>query len=120
MAKEKPESELKQLRTEQEKIRRDEVFGGLSPAERAAYNRKSDRIHELESEIQASAVAENSSQFAKAEQRRQWNKDSDTDTPQDEARQPYRSREEDSTSNSARSRRGRGRVKKAPEEKGDE
>jgi hypothetical protein len=110
MAKEKPESELKRLRTEQEKIRRDEVFGGLSPAERAAYNRKSDRIHELESEIQAGAVAEKSSQFAKAEQRRQWNKGSDTDTPQDEARQPYRSREEDSTSNSARSRRGRGRV----------
>jgi hypothetical protein len=82
MAKEKPQSELTRLRTEQEKTRRDEVFGGLTPAERAEYKRKSERIYELESEIQASAVAEKSSQFAKAEQKRQWNKESETDTPQ--------------------------------------
>jgi hypothetical protein len=30
------------------------------------------------------------------QQRRQWHKESDTDTPQDVARQPYRSREKDS------------------------
>jgi DNA-binding NarL/FixJ family response regulator len=35
VAKETPESELKRLRTEQNKTRQDEVFGGLSPAERA-------------------------------------------------------------------------------------
>ena len=48
MAKEKPESELKRLRTEQDMTRQDEVFGGLSAAEQAAYNGKSERIHELD------------------------------------------------------------------------
>ena len=51
MATEKHESELKRLRTEQNKIRQDEVFGGLSPAERAKYDGKLERIHKLESEI---------------------------------------------------------------------
>jgi hypothetical protein len=51
MAREKHESELKQLRTEQSKTLQDEVFGGLSPAERARYEVKSERIHKLESEI---------------------------------------------------------------------
>jgi hypothetical protein len=73
MAREKHEFELKRLRAEQNKTRQDEVFGGLSPAEQAEYNRKSERIHELESEIQASAVAEKSSGSAKAEQQLQWN-----------------------------------------------
>jgi hypothetical protein len=41
-------SELIRLRKEQSKTRRDEVFGGLSPSERAAYESKEDRIHELE------------------------------------------------------------------------
>jgi hypothetical protein len=49
---EKRESELKRLRAEQYKTLQDEVFGGLSPAEQAEYNRKSERIHELESKIQ--------------------------------------------------------------------
>jgi hypothetical protein len=119
MAKEKPQSELTRLRTEQEKTRRDEVFGGLTPEERAEYKRKSERIYELESEIQANAVAEKSSQFAKAEQKRQWNKESETDTPQGEAHQPYRSREKDSTDGSTDSR-SQGEPKKAPEEKGGE
>jgi hypothetical protein len=66
MAREKHEFELKRLRTEQSKTRQDEVFGGLSPAELAEYNRKSERIHELESEIHASAVAEKKSRSAKA------------------------------------------------------
>jgi hypothetical protein len=30
-------------------------------------------------------------------QRRRWNKEAETDTPQSEARQPYRTREQDST-----------------------
>jgi hypothetical protein len=51
MAKEQHESELKRLRTEQNKTRQDEVFGGLSSAERAKYDGKSERIHKLESEI---------------------------------------------------------------------
>jgi hypothetical protein len=61
MAMEKRETELKRLRTEQNKTRQDEVFGGLSRAEQAEYNRKADRIHELEGKIQARAVAEKSS-----------------------------------------------------------
>ena len=120
MAREKPESELKRLRTEQNQTRRDEVFGGLSPAERAAYDRKSKRIYELESEIQASDIAEKSSGSAKAEQRLQWNKEPETDTPQGEAHQPYRSREQRSTGSSTDSRRQRGTAKKTPEEKGGE
>jgi hypothetical protein len=120
MAKEKPESELKRLRKEQNKTLQDEVFGGLSPAERSEYDRKTKRINELESERQASAVAERSSESAKAEQRLQWNKEPETDTPQGEAHQSYRSREKDSTDRSTDSIRQRGRVKIAPEEKGGE
>jgi hypothetical protein len=120
MAKEEPQSELTRLLREQEKTRRDEVFGGLTPAERAEYKRKAERIQKLESEIQASAVAENSSQVAKAEQKRQWNKESETDTPQGEAHQPYRSREKDSMGSSTDSNRRRGKAKKAPEEQGGE
>jgi hypothetical protein len=73
MVEEKPQFELIRLRKEQSKDRQDEVFGGLSPAERAAYNRKSERIHELQGDLQASAVAKKSLKSAKAEQSRQWN-----------------------------------------------
>ena len=73
MLEEKPQSELTRLRKEQNKARHDEVFGGLSSAELAEYNGKADRIHELESKIQASAVAKKSFQSGKAEQSRQWN-----------------------------------------------
>ncbi len=120
MAKEKPDSELKRLRKDQDKARQDEVFGGLSPAERAEYEGKAERIHALESEIQASVVGKKSSQSAKAEQKRQWNKKSETDTPQAEAHQPYRSREKDSTDRATDPRRQRAKPKKALEEKGGE
>ncbi len=120
MAKEKPESELKRLRKEQNQTRRDEVFGGLSPAERDAYDRKSERIYELESQIHASAVAKKSPRSAQAEQRLQWTKEPETDTPQDEAHQPYRSREKGSTGSSTESRRQRAKPRKTPEEKGGE
>jgi hypothetical protein len=85
MAQEDPESEVARLREEQSKTRRNEVYGGLSRAERAEYNRQAERIHVLERTIQARAVAEKSSQSAKAEQRRQWKEESETDTPQAEA-----------------------------------
>ena len=100
MATPDPEHELKTLRAEQAKTRRDEVFGGLSPAERADYNQKSHRIHELETEIYAKSVATTSSESAKADQRRSWNKQSETDTARGEGRQSYRSREEGSTNSS--------------------
>ncbi len=111
MPKEKADSEVKRLRKEQEKTRRDEVFGGLTNAERSEYERKSDRIHELESKISVKSAAS-----AKAEQKLQWNRDSETDTPQGEAHQPYHSREKYSTDSSTESRRQR-KPKKAPEEK---
>ena len=43
-----------------------------------------------------SAIAERSSGTAQIEQQRQWNKEPETDTPQAEAQQPYRSREKES------------------------
>jgi hypothetical protein len=59
VAKKKPESELRRLRTEQGKTRRDEVFGGLSPAERGEYDKRAERIRILEGQLQKSAVAKN-------------------------------------------------------------
>ncbi|MCU1304318.1 MAG: hypothetical protein JWQ87_4602 [Candidatus Sulfotelmatobacter sp.] len=43
------QSELTRLIGDQDKARNDQVFGGLSPAERAEYDRKAERIHDLES-----------------------------------------------------------------------
>jgi hypothetical protein len=117
---EKREAELKRLLKEQRKARQDEVFGGFSPAERAEYEGKADRIHALESEIQASAVSKKGSLSARAEQERQWNKEPEEDTPQAEAHQPYRSREKGSTDRSSDSRRRRAKPKKTAEEKGGE
>jgi hypothetical protein len=48
IAKEEPEFELKRLRKELYKSLQEEVFGGLSSAERAEHDRKANRIHELE------------------------------------------------------------------------
>jgi hypothetical protein len=65
MPKEKPQSELSRLRKEQNTTRQDEIFGGLSKAEWTEYNGRTERILELESEIQAIATAEKSLHFAK-------------------------------------------------------
>lgn len=46
-----PEDELIRLRREQSRTRQDEVFGGLSAAERAAYDAKENRIHQLERDL---------------------------------------------------------------------
>jgi hypothetical protein len=100
MPKEKPEFELNRLRAELSRARQEEVFGGLSPSELAEYNRKSERVHKLAGEIHMGAIFEKSSGAAQIEQQRQWNKDPETDTPQAEAHQPYRSREKDSTDSS--------------------
>jgi hypothetical protein len=85
MEKLKPESELEQLRKKQRIMRQNEIFGGLTKAERAEYNARARRIGELELELSINA--------AKAERERQWNGKSETDTPQIEARQSYRDRE---------------------------
>ena len=70
MVEENPQFELIRLRKEQNKARHDEVFGGLSPAERAAYNRKSGRIHELQIDFQVSAFIKKGLWSAKSEQSR--------------------------------------------------
>jgi hypothetical protein len=93
MAEGKLQSELTRLRKEQNKARQDEVFGGFSDREQEEYDENVERIHELERERQGGAISNGRLQFATAEHRRQWNKDSQTDTPQSEAHQPYRSRE---------------------------
>ncbi len=48
MQHESEEAEISRLRKEQTKARHDEVFGGLSLEERAAYDIRQDRIQELE------------------------------------------------------------------------
>ncbi len=46
-----PQLELERLRKQQSKTRADEVFGGLSSDERAAYERRQDRIRVLERDL---------------------------------------------------------------------
>ena len=89
---ENPQSELKRLLREQLKTLQDEVYGGLLAGERAEYNSKANRIHQLQIELQATAASD----LIAEERRRDWNKTSETDTPQSSARQPYRSREKES------------------------
>ena len=67
MVQKNSQSELKLLLHDQDKARQNEVFGGLSPAERAEFNGRAERIHKLESEIRASAVAEKRLMFAPSE-----------------------------------------------------
>ena len=120
MAKENPESELRRLRTEQSKTRRDEVFGGLSHAERTEYNARAQRIRKLENEIQASAGAKKSSQSAGANHGPQRREEAETDTPQAEARQPYRNREKDSARGSGDSTKKRAKGKNESDEQGSD
>jgi hypothetical protein len=93
MAEETPQVEVTRLRKVQTLARQHEVYGGFSSSERIEYDDRAKRIKELDAQLEAIAVADN----AASEQRREWNKSSETDTPQGEGRQPYRSREEDST-----------------------
>jgi hypothetical protein len=51
MMTEAPQLELEHLRKQQAQVRADEVFGGLSPTERTAYDRRRDRILELEHDL---------------------------------------------------------------------
>ena len=92
MPHESSQAELVRLQKEQTKTRQNEVFGGLSAAEQTEYDRKANRINELEIELNASAGPHS----VKAELKRQWSKTSETDTPQAAPHQPYRSREEGS------------------------
>ena len=82
---ETPEVELARLKKEQLKARNDEIFIGTSAPERQQYDVRAKRIQVLLSNI------------ADKKQRTAWGQTSETDTPQEESRQSYRSREENSS-----------------------
>lgn len=91
MPTEQPEAELARLKKEQEKARKDEIFGGLSVSERQEYDARHRRIKALQaSVIELSDVGDARQQFA-------WAQTSETDTHQREAHQSYRSGEQDSS-----------------------
>jgi hypothetical protein len=116
-------SELIRLRKEQIKAQQNEVFGGWSPAEHAQYEQRMKRINELEIQLRMTGISEkNSESGAEQKQRSRWNEESETDTHQSEAHQPYRSREERpsmETDPDFRNSAGR-KSRKEPEEKGGE
>ena len=51
MSNESPEAEMLRLRQEQAQARRNEIFGGLTCEERAAYESKQKRLRELEHQL---------------------------------------------------------------------
>jgi hypothetical protein len=63
MMTEAPQLELDRLRKQQAETRADEVFGGLSPPELAAYDLRRDRILELEHDL--SNLSEESLEFSR-------------------------------------------------------
>jgi hypothetical protein len=86
MERESPQAEVLRLLKELNKARQDEIFGGLSAAERVDYNKKAARIGDIFRSRSAEAAARQSDG---------WGQTSETDTPQSKARQPYRDREKD-------------------------
>jgi hypothetical protein len=88
MANQSLQSELTRLRKQQAKARQDEVFGGFSLAERVEYDARAHRIHDVETEIELyTKPAEQgfSSDIVATGQRLEWEKKSETDTPQSKA-----------------------------------
>jgi len=100
-----PERELTRLLEDQKKARRDEIFGGFTKLERAAFEARSSRINLLEHQISQSSKKASEANTKAANQRSQWNKQAETDTSQSDARQPYRSRERDSSKASTDSKK---------------
>jgi hypothetical protein len=94
MDRETPRAEVLRLLKELRKTRQDEIFGGLSLSERADYDKKANRISELELLLKSTSL----SLFSELapDNSGAWDKMSETDTPQPLARQPYRDREKDS------------------------
>jgi hypothetical protein len=106
MKRETPQTEIMRLLREQIQSREDEVFGGLSRAERADYNRKDARINHLEILLQAQATAQKSVGPDASDRRRKsikWAAKPEEDIPQENARQPYRSRESRSSGKTTKS-----------------
>ena len=115
MKHETPQTEIMRLLREQIQSREDEVFGGLSRAERAEYNQKNARINHLEILLQAEAIAQDPRGPDESDRRRnsiEWTAKPEEDIPQENARQPYRSRESRSsrkTSESSNANPGKAR-----------
>jgi hypothetical protein len=101
MDRETPRAEVLRLLKELRKTRQDEIFGGLSLSERADYDKKANRISELELLLKSTSL----SLFSEPtpDNSGAWDKMSETDTPQSLARQPYRDREKDSRDSQAES-----------------
>jgi hypothetical protein len=101
MDRETPRAELLRLLKELRKTRQDEIFGGLSLSERADYDKKANRISELELLLDITSL----SLFSEPDldNRGAWDKISETETAQSLARQPYRDREKDSRGSQAES-----------------
>jgi hypothetical protein len=77
MVKESP-TDLALLLEKQQKARQDEVFGALSKADQAEFEREI----ALENELQANGVGEKSSESGNGGQKLRLNKESETDTHQ--------------------------------------
>lgn len=101
MDRETPRAEVLRLLKELRKTRQDEIFGGLSLSERADYDKKANRISELELLLKSTSL----SLFGEPapDNSGAWDKMSETDTPQSLARQPYRDREKDSRNSQSES-----------------
>jgi|HubBroStandDraft_6_1064221.scaffolds.fasta_scaffold04425_2 hypothetical protein len=65
MVKETSEVELKRLRAVQSRTMQEQVFGGLSPDERTAFDARRTRISQLEKQLIPSIVGKGSSRSAK-------------------------------------------------------
>ncbi|MGB8581748.1 MAG: hypothetical protein WCD47_13065 [Candidatus Sulfotelmatobacter sp.] len=101
MDRETPRAEVLRLLKELRKTRHDEIFGGLSLSERADYDKKSNRISELELLLETTSLSLFSG--PDPDNSRAWDKMSETDAPQFLARQPYRDWEKDSRDSQAES-----------------
>ena len=76
----KLQDELERLVGLQRAALRNETYGGFSPAERLEYDERRKRIVDLRTQIADKASVE-SNMTGAADQRREWNKSSETDTP---------------------------------------
>jgi hypothetical protein len=101
MDRETPRAEVLRLLKELRKTRQDEIFGGLSLSERADYDRKANRVSELELLLETPSLSLFTEPDSNSEAA--WDKVSETDAPQSLARQPYRDREKDSRDSQAES-----------------
>lgn len=101
MDRETPQVEVLRLLRELHKIRQDEIFGGLSLSERHEYDRKADRISELELLLETTSL----SVFSEPAPGKSdaWDKMPETEAPQFLDRGRSRDREKASSNPQAES-----------------